>query len=329
MNKIGQKLDSTTIYQIYLDESRKYIVKYGTNNRDEYKNELANLIVELTKNSKYYNKMIKCTRRYMEFLKEVIKSTGKKVISVLINSRTRVLVDVSSPFGWLIDEIGLSWDKVLDTPKIPSTEIKGAVSAVFEWYDKKLRDYLFGSAHEYGSMKSLIDFSDAFLVGITKQNTVLERDVITPIYAPDPEKIMEHRAKPVPIQFLVISPDVKFEFLIIIDTSRLKRFWRSANKFCEKSAKSVLTEVFEKQAYCFIINLYKHLIEFIEDKSIDESSECEECKERVPDYNLLFKVMLKALKKAIKKAFEEWGIGSKTGSGYGLFDIVKYEPDNE
>jgi len=220
-------------------------------------------------------------RNYLSMLKKHYKSVGRLVIECRAKTFSRLLCDTSSPFLWIPDEIGLAWDPILDTPVIPASEIKGVLSAVMQFHNETLlRDLLFGGSipcKQSKTIKSIIDITDAYPVSGT---SLLERDVMTPIYA---KNIEEHLALPTPINFYVISPGVEFEFLILIDIYRFKKLLEDD---------------------CFRKKLT-------------------ECGINIPDnHSKLVDILINRLKNYLEKAFEEWGIGAKTSSGYGRFQVV-------
>jgi len=170
----------------------------------------------------YQNQINIITNRnkaYLDIIKKYYKSLNKIILDVTAETKTRVLCDTSSPFMWLPDEVGLAWDPILDTPFIPSSEIKGALSAIIEFdYDKIIRDILFGGELTKCKMhmKSLVDFTDAY--PIEAPNGLLEKDVMTPIYA---REIEEHKVSPAPVKFYVIKPGSKFKFLVLVNKNWL------------------------------------------------------------------------------------------------------------
>jgi len=167
-------------------------------------------------------------KEYLDILKKYYKSLNKIILDVIAETKTRVLCDTSSPFMWLPDEVGLAWDPILDTPFIPSSEIKGAVSAVIEFEKGKiLRDFLFGGevAELEIHTKSLVDFTNAYPIGSSKG--LLEKEVMTPIYA---KVAKEDEASPTPVKFYVIKPGVKVRFLAVIDKIRFNELMEKMMK---------------------------------------------------------------------------------------------------
>ena len=227
------------------------------------------------------------------------------------------MVNTSSPIGWLIDEIGFDWDVVLDTPIIPASQIKGALSTAFSLLNinectgnltlcadiiNNIRNILFGSSKEGLMWKSSIDITDAYpIIG----DTLVERDVITPTYGryirdktvTTKRTFREHEAKPTPVQFITIAPNVRFKFLLILDLAILK----IAKENIEKKLCENLTQKQKIQ-----MEISKKVI----NRLLNESS------------------LIDELKLILKKAFEEIGIGAKTSSGYGVFKVISFKEVN-
>jgi len=276
------------------DEYLSFVVKNRKLKKDDFKRELF---------SKFYREFIaqynrtretifQRNNRYLMMLENSLKESGKEIITCEVRTKSRVLCDISSPFFWIPDEIGMAWDPILDTPIIPASEIKGAISAVMEFEGKKeLRDILFGGeiiCKRKGeairiALKSIVDFTDAYPV--SSNQDILGLDVMTPHYA---KEIEEHKVSPTPVKFLVINPGVTFRFLILIDKIRINE--RISNR--EKNI-------------CFIEGLRK-------------------CGIQSNEANTIIQEIRKQLKIFVKKAFEVWGIGTKTSSGYGIFVCTKF-----
>ena len=190
------------------------------------KNTLGEFYIKINRYNDARKEMFRRNKQYLKMLKERLERLGKKVMTVNVITDSRLLCDASSPFLWIPDELGLAWDPILDVTLIPSTEIKGAIAAVIEFEkSKELRDILFGGTlEEFGDVKSLVDLTDAY--PIDSIDEILERDVMTPIYA---KEIEEHKASPTPVNFYVIKRGVKFRFLVLIDKSRLERLLENKN----------------------------------------------------------------------------------------------------
>lgn len=286
------------VYAWYLKIAREKLQRLR--NKEEYKNDLAEEIVEEVNDR--MPGILNRTKTYLDMLAEEYKSVGKGVLRVKASTKNRFVVDTSSPFGWLIDEVGLAWDPIIDAPYIPSTEIKGAISAKLTWDDKKIRDALLGSSDEIAH-KSLIDFSDAYPVNV-EEGSLIERDVITPMYGTN--KIKEHEASPTPIQFIAVSRGVIFEFLTIFDLPRLKNFYEIARE-SENKKESELRSI-DKATLEIIRNLQKFTKTFheISNKNF---------------YDQLVNNLKEKMGKIIEEVLSKWGVGAKTASGYSIFNI--------
>ncbi len=303
------------IFDSYLHKALEELTK-SSFQKETYKNNLAEFIVEKVNKGKdsIFNK----SRNYINKLSQHYCKVGKKVVKVNIKTLSRMLCDTSSPFAWLVDEIGLAWDPILDTPIIPATEIKGTLSGYISWLKDKeeFRDLLFGSVSEQAtSHKSMVDFTDAYPV---QGNKLLERDIITPTYEGKTEsndyKFKEHLATPTPIQFLTIPAGVTFEFLLLIDEDRLKKFYLTAAKAKNKQQNEEKLTVKEKKALKLINNAAK-LLNMKEEELYNVSTE--QALKRV------LKKLEGYIKTALKESFKVWGLGSKTSSGYGICENEK------
>jgi len=236
--------------------------------KKEYKEKLLNreLSEILKKINENCEKICKRNEKYLNLIISRLNSLrGKTVETVLARTKTRLLVDVSSPFGWLIDEIGLAWHPILDTPYIPSSEIKGAVRAAIEFEKgREIAEIILGSGASTGQEGhiSLVEFLPALPIKCENKK-LLEIDVLTPMYK---EPGFEHEAKPTPITLLVIPPGVYFEFVYLIDYTRLEEW-----------------------------------------KNIEAT-----INDRIPNI----------VRQALEKALRILGIGAKTSSGFGIFEII-------
>lgn len=206
MNKLG------SLYDAYL---RKALALMKDSSKEDYKTKLAGwLIKKVNENS---DKICGRGKSYLDILEKEYISAGKHIASCEMTSTSRVIADVSSPFAWLIDEVGLSWDALLDTPTLPG--IKGAVRAAAEWLaDTQKVEAIFGKAGETEAHFSLLAFTEAYPVKPPNDKKILVRDVITPIYSLERGEIEEHQAKPTPIQLLAVNRGVTFRFLIILNS---------------------------------------------------------------------------------------------------------------
>ncbi len=193
--------------------------------KEEYKGELLNkkgafmgLLEKINNNAE---KICKRNQRYLTRIKEGLKSLESfKIVELRAITKTRLLVDASSPFGWLIDEVGLAWHPILDTPYVPASEIRGAVRAAALIENKLTEDqinYLFGQTTDKFASASLTIFLPALPVSCNGK--LLELDVITPMYK-DPQ---EHLASPTPIIFMTVSPNVTFSIIYAIDLDRASK----------------------------------------------------------------------------------------------------------
>lgn len=306
-----------SIYDQYILKARNLLKNKKSKDDDfkvKYKNLLANRIIELIEENQ--NEILNRNRKYLLTLLNAIKRSGKKVIMIDAETTSKVLVNTESPFGWLVDEVGIDWNIILDTPMIPASTIKGAIStalqiiAINKNIKKKnckfnqitfLRNIILGVATGETSFISLVDITDAYPVDLNRKinSLLLDRDVMTPIYT---RSIREHEAIPTPVQILIIPPGVKFRFLVILDTPRISRI-----------AKEIINEnrKYEDLIKCLTEFLNLQLTQNVDAKTLAE--------------NITSKI-IEIIKEALKIALERIGIGAKTSSGFGILKILEVKP---
>jgi len=285
------------LYEEYIRRAVGLLHKYNPEGKEEktqYKNKLAEFIVKNVNNR--ISNIFDRNRKYLTTLKENLINAGKSVYEIKFVSISRVLIDTSSPLGWLIDEVGIIWDPLLETPYIPSTQIMGSFRAAIEMMDTrskeqstKFKDAIWTNYKEKEKKKerlAIINFSSAYPIEFRKssgknmtnefsENLLLEREVITPMYG---ENLAETDIIPRPIQLIVISRNVIFKTLLVIDSMRLHD---------EALLKYVAENLGIERNYPLVIDKLKQwAIRYL------------------------------------KVAIEEIGIGSKTSSNYGFFELL-------
>ena len=303
-----------SIYEQYVILARKKLkeiieIKEEKKLKEEkaqYKNDILNAIVNYVKEN--YVRITRRNLEYLKFLKDTLIDAKKMVITVDIRSISRVLINVSGPMGWLVDEVGIEWDMVLDTVFIPASQIKGVISAAFQFYlasnidlevnknvlEKiiNVRNSILGGEKEQEHV-SILNFTDAFPID-ANNGMLLDRDIILPIYS---KKIEEHLADPTPVHFLVVPPGVKFRFYIVVDEQRINKLKP------ERGAESSENKV----------------------KKIEEKSKIKLIDDIIKEYLRIGNISLKnrefSFWEILKNAFGIMGVGAKVSSGYGLFEI--------
>ncbi len=295
-------MQSRSIYEEYILLVRKKLLELTSiqdeNKLDEekvkYKNDILNWLVRTIEDLS--SEILNRNRRYFELLKRMVRMTNKDAIEVTIRSASRVIINVNGPMGWLIDEVGIDWDPILDTVLIPSSQIKGAMSAAIQFKYainkeevpkdiQKLRDVLFGSEQKEKMHMSLVSITDAYPVD--KEDKLIDRDVILPIYT---EKITEWEVKPTPVHFLVIPPGVKFKFLLIIDSPRLRRILSNRET--------------RRRVFGDLKIEFRNGVQVLQD---------------------ILRIELEtSIRNILDYTFNKIGIGAKTSSGYGIFEVIEY-----
>ncbi len=209
---------------------------------------------------------------------------------VRIKAVSRGLVGVSSTFGKVLFEVGLTVDPFMNFPYIPGSTLKGAVrSALFELLlirskgsiaeaeaEKQCRR-LFGGSNEG---MGLVGFTDAYPVRPGERGYIVYPDVMSPHYN---EKVKtELDVEPKPIVYLSIAPESEFQFYLFFKKLRGKG---------------------EKMRQLMVKN----------------SREADIAEDPVPKME-----ELGLLDSAVLYAFSR-GVGAKTSVGYSVFEIVSYE----
>lgn len=168
---------------------------------------------------------------------EVKRGLGNRfhVYEVKFTTSTRLLVHVSGHYLPLY--VSTAWDYVRNVPFIPSSSLKGVARAYFEQLDTPVEglkaDDLFGSENSEGA----VVITDAYPVGC--RDTLVEPEVITPHYVEAEGRIDEVSARPRPIVFLAVSPEVTFESLVLV------RRKLGGHELGEDRAKQIVSRILE------------------------------------------------------------------------------------
>nr|MDO8080273.1 type III-B CRISPR module RAMP protein Cmr6 [Candidatus Freyarchaeota archaeon] len=225
-------------------------------------------------------------------IESALKHNMYELRKVRIRAISRGLVGVSSTFGKVLFEVGLTLDPIMNFPYIPGSTLKGAVSnALFELLlirskkniaetkaeaEKQCRR-LFGGSNEGAG---LVGFTDAYPVAAGEKGYVVYPDVMSPHY--NEQVKTELDVQPIPIVYLSIAPGTVFQFYLLLKRSRgkedKKREIRVGN-----SENADITE-----------------------KTTPKKEE------------------LGLLDSAVLYAFSR-GVGAKTSVGYSTFEVISYE----
>jgi len=183
--------------------------------------------------------------RVLEEIKEGYVSLGYRSIDLMFKTKKNFIVGTRQGPLYLVFEVGLSWDPILDLPFIPGSSMKGAIRScmldlcktkekekekcvenVISLFGVPIRDKeiakLVGSESdvisEEGS-EGLTIISDAYPIDFNDTYGLLTPDIITPHYYNGGEVVNnEFDAHPTPITFLTVSPEVTFRSIIAVSS---------------------------------------------------------------------------------------------------------------
>ena len=186
-------------------------------------------------------------------IREGYTKLGYKVIDLKFKTKKNFIVGTRQGPLYLVFEVGLSWDPILDLPFIPGSSLKGAIrsymldlcrtkeekdTTVEEKKDEikkcvenvvslfgvptrdeeiaRLAGYESSIVSEEGS-EGLAIFSDAYPIDFSDTYGLLTPDIITPHYYKGGEVVdNEFNAQPTPITFLTVAPEVTFRSIIAV-----------------------------------------------------------------------------------------------------------------
>lgn len=278
-----KKKDKTKSKEWYKEELKKFMIK-----------EVNKMITDLN--------ILERNKKHLETIKRKLDEGGINYLAVKAKTLHRLSIDASSEFGWMLDEIGLAWDPILDTPFIPSSTIKGLFRATLTW---KIADELVGKIQEMKELKNVAESTVNALLGeggdkgfvskiafldaypVKCEGNLVGLDVLTPMYSITKNQIGEDEAQPTPIFIPIVNHGVTFEF-IIIDISRENMetiFDAKFSDLIKKSKKSDKNIVIPRS---------------FSDKRIRE-----------------------LMNETIKEMLTVWGIGAKTSYNFGTMEIIK------
>jgi len=181
--------------------------------------------------------------KVLEEIKKGYVGLGYKVVDLMFKSKKSFIVGTRQGPLYLVFEVGLSWDPILDLPFIPSSSLKGVlrsymlelcktkekekekcVKNVISLFGVPIRDeeiaklagYKSNIISEEGS-EGLVIFSDAYPIDFSDTYGLLTPDIITPHYYKGGEVVdNEFDAQPTPITFLTVAPEVTFRSVIAV-----------------------------------------------------------------------------------------------------------------
>ena len=195
-------------------------------------------------NDKRFNFALKANRanKILDEIKNGYESLGYKVIDLKFETKKNFIVGTRQGPLFLVYEVGISWDPILDLPYIPASSLKGAlrsymldlcekvdnrkecVEDVISLFGVPIRDYEIvklvfpesksAEVSDEGS-EGLVIFSDAYPISF--KETPLTPDIINPHYYKG-GKVVENEfdVSPTPITFLTVSPGVTFRLIIAL-----------------------------------------------------------------------------------------------------------------
>ncbi len=214
---------------VYTSLNKLREIETGELDKEKYKQNIKKYI--LGDLNEYIDELgiLERNKEYIMLIKNKLDSSGIAYREYKFETQHRLSIDTSGEFGWLIDEVGLAWDPIMDTPYIPSSSIKGLFRATLTW---KILEHLLGDDKNAESIrKDAVQKADIILGGggsngfisnlaffdaypIDKKDNLIGLDVLTPMYSITKGTIGEHEANPTPIFIPVVEKGVTFHFII-------------------------------------------------------------------------------------------------------------------
>jgi len=216
----------TGVYAFY-EERVALMIKRLPGDLTEYKKQVRKELVK--KAADQLEAKLRRARRYYGELEEALREAGLPYLYMEAVTEEPLLVGSSDGLGYLLFEVGVSWDTVLDLPVIRGSAVKGAMRSLVHHYAlgplnmsaeeaAAVEKALFGSTGKEGSAGPLI-FFDAYPV---KASRLLEEDIVNPHYGRAGEgPRTELDVEPVPVPHLVVPEDVVFGFVVAVVGDRL------------------------------------------------------------------------------------------------------------
>ncbi|MHA1595322.1 MAG: type III-B CRISPR module RAMP protein Cmr6 [Candidatus Baldrarchaeia archaeon] len=319
------------ILELHIRHFLHEAIERGRTKKEDMK---RNLLIQLSSKILSHEKdvIIDRCKKYLDELSNHLKKLSSTVVRIDIESTSRVIIDVSGPMGWLIDEIGLAWDPVLDAPYISSSSLRGVfrhssiviftetlISSQKLALDKALKmarfitDVLFGSpsgAVQPPAHISMFCLTDAYPVSAEPGSSLVDPDVLSPHYSLTEKTFKEHEVSPTPIVFLTLPPKMIMRFFVYPNYRISKEIGKAM-----------------KQPYPESLSVILEKISSSSDTSTAEKS-CKECIEILKNIKTeeTFEQLLKDI---VSNAVSNIGLGGKTSSGYGYFRIKSFEVGGE
>ena len=215
-----------TLYERFLLD-KKLI---DSQNEEEKDNRLKEIFINKLMRMKLKAKPVST---FMRELRRAYEEMEIPHVYLEFKTDSELIPGSTSGLGYLIFDIGLSWDPVFDVPYMPGSSLKGVVrSTAYEFLRRIYRnkgeeeieaklENVFGKSGEDGMMSCLI-FNDAYpmIDGEAPMREILVEDIINPHYNAEVSGIKtELDVEPTPILHLVIRKGVKFSTIISVSNS--------------------------------------------------------------------------------------------------------------
>ena len=155
--------------------------------------------------------------KHFEELEGALEAAGLPYVAFDAEAVEPLLVGSSGGLGYMVFEVGLSWDIVYDLPVIPGSAVKGvARSVVEEAYGEELAGEVFGRSGEGGAVGPIV-FFDAYPV--RARGGLLEPDIVNPHYNPLTNSGLrtELDVNPVPVAHLRVKAGTVFRFVAAVE----------------------------------------------------------------------------------------------------------------
>ncbi|HDI10349.1 MAG TPA: type III-B CRISPR module RAMP protein Cmr6 [Euryarchaeota archaeon] len=210
-----------TLYERFLLDEKSI----DSRNEEEKDNRLKEIFINKLMRMKLKAKPVST---FMRELRRAYEEMKIPHLYLEFETNSELIPGSTSGLGYLIFDIGLSWDPIFDVPYIPGSSLKGVVrSTAYEFlrriYRNKVEEEIeaklenvFGKSGEDGMMSCLV-FNDAYpmIDGEVPMREILVEDIINPHYNAEVSGIKtELDVQPTPILHLVIRKGVKFSTII-------------------------------------------------------------------------------------------------------------------
>lgn len=210
-------------------EYEKFYVDYLDKIHDEkkIKEAIEDFLNKLTEQAR---PNFEVAKKYYGELKSALKSLGMPYIYFEALLRENLLVGSSDGLGYLVFEIGVSWDTLFDLPVIPASGVKGVMRSIVEDYldskgisgdvMEKFVSGIFGGKDGGGIVGSVVFFNS---YPVYASRGLLVREILNPHYNLVQGNVRsELDVMPIPIKHVAVARGVRFGFLVAFNPRLLE-----------------------------------------------------------------------------------------------------------